>query len=64
MSISIGLTILLFILKARTVKNVYVNSGCNNKFINNVCSKLGKGGKCVNLSPVDCQNIDNNNITL
>lgn len=41
-----------------------VVSGCGNRLLNNVCYNVGKGGKCVNLSLVTCQNEDLNNLTL
>ena len=41
---------------ARNVINNFTNSGCLNKFIGNTCAYLGKGGKCINLSLVNCKN--------
>ncbi|CAF0935663.1 unnamed protein product [Brachionus calyciflorus] len=37
------------------------NSACNNEFTNNVCSKLGSGGVCVNLYKITCTNKNLNN---
>jgi hypothetical protein len=40
-------------------------SGCNNQFINNVCSQLGSKGVCVQLKSVKtCPNKDINNFNL
>ena len=36
-------------------------SGCDNLFINNICSRLGLNGKCVQLKSVkSCTNLDIN----
>ena len=41
---------------------MYTESGCKNKFLNNVCSNIK--GECINLSLVTCKNDDTNNLTL